>query len=83
MEGNGESLAGKVRNYIDDHWQRQCMAPTLREISEGTGIPSLSHIHYLITGLEKSGLLVPRISGRSRNVVPNWVVVAIREGRQE
>lgn len=73
--------AKRVMRFIDSYWEKHTMAPSLREISEGTGIGSLSHIHYLLDGLVKEGRLAARVFGTSRQVIPNWVVMAIQRGR--
>lgn len=66
-----------VIDFINKFWQERCYSPSIREICIGCGMPSTSHVAFVIESLRKEGVLtVQRFT--SRSIVPQWVVEKLR-----
>ena len=65
MRSKNQELMTKMINYIDNHYQKNGVAPTLREIASEFNITSACVSHYL-TEMKEKGLI--QSTGKSRSI---------------
>lgn len=71
--GERQENYGRVLDFIREYKSKlwlgsyRGVAPTLREIAEGCGIPSYSHVNYILEALERDGH-IERVPGRGRGI---------------
>jgi SOS-response transcriptional repressor LexA len=66
---NGEDRRKIVRQFVFEYWEEHKAPPTIREIMEGIGNNSTSHVAHVLRKLAEQGYIVLQ-PGQSRGAIP-------------
>ena len=72
-------FGNRVLQAINIYWQEYYHSPSIRELTELSGLHSTNTVSYHIRRLVKSGDLMDFPFGQSRALVPVWVHEAIKQ----
>jgi len=72
MKKDGKKSRQILMAEINTHWIANYSSPTLRYLTDASGIKSLSSIIYHLLIMEKQGLIIYQ-RNVSRGIVPMWV----------
>jgi len=73
-----QTLRHRIEIFIKLFWVANFYSPSIRDISAAFGL-SLSHVHWILSRLEKDGAIILRTHGKSRSIVPIAVMQAIQK----
>ena len=75
----GTGTAERILLFIAEYVEKNGFSPTIREISDGTGIQSTATVHRNITRLIRQGSLTQTKPGTARSVFVNTKVPVMEE----